>query len=983
MQRAPRGYAIPFVLMLLLLLAVAVSAYLGAVGSGSRATSSALKERQAFFAADDLCRITAVLAQNYLRTVATPTAAGLRAAVVDAGGGETLPKLSPPGFLTRGADGGPGFEVLSLGSAQTKVIPNGAFKDMMAVQRPLDLRVRVQQADGNAAATCRQKVFLASVSAFQFYIFSEPYLDWDPVPLMTVRGRVHGNEDICVAGASGPVNGLVGDRITAAGRILRASVADRVGPDRCRAAIGATANNVKFATDDTFAAFAPLEKDHLDADWRTWAETTFGGRVLDVAHGVQRLKLPVIGAPRVQAGHNLGVTKFGEVETNYRENNLASQRFVVDPVLRTEPGDVREQKLAFKADVRIVNGVWYLRDTAAPHLPGTPLWSDHPGRHTVAGTTADDIEQGQELFLPTVAVGQEDLRTARAWPTSPGRVTPRRFSYYGYDVAAQSGKGAMTRVAGDPPAVLSYGSVFRDPDDGVGGTTPYWYVGHWRNRSAGASSLCLGNTANTSADCPDEATIPGTHTPYTSDDQCLLRADVTPTVAGGCTTSMHTSLLNGTRSGFKDGWREVRSKPSSTTVLTLRAGDGTTLAPDPFGTGVTRNERDRSRILPINIDVAALQAALADCSTGELGSYFPGTCGAAGGGRTFNGIVYVTATWPGSLRGLGDTPASSGFPDEAPYQGRQTQPVTASAPQTVTADPPQPDPLLGVAGYNDDENGDGTPDRELQQNEALPYPLCSDDGTLSSDQRIFDKLQVSPSAAGRFTIPRCDAYGGSGGKIGAFPQAVRILNAAHVNPPTTLTTANGTLSLPSGLLPRGLTIATNLPMYVVGDVNVGTTPMLSPDVTPTNDHFVPLMLAGDRVTRHSNAWNDARARWGMPMAVFDRVGATTRQQFEVFTGWLQSDKANAFHDDGIENFMRYNEHWNQVDSFYFGAMVAGFASVYDTGGANGNGDGAARRHGFNAPKRIEGYDFHLDQIPNQPPGAPQYNIQGIFLWEAE
>jgi hypothetical protein len=978
MQRAPRGYAIPFVLMLLLLLAVAVSAYLGAVSSGSRATASALKERQAFYAADDLCRITAALAQSYLGSTSTPTAAGLRSFVVNAGGGETLPAVSPPGFITRGAGGGPGFEVLSLGARQTKPIPNGAFEDMMAVQTPLDMRVRAQQVDGNAAATCRQKVFLATVSAFQFYIFSDVYLDWDPVPLMTVRGRVHVNEDVCVAGAAGANHGLMGDRLTSAGRILRAWVDDRFRADRCRADIQATSSNVQFATSDAFTAFAALEKDHLDSDWTTWAETTFNGRVLDSAHGVQRLKLPITGAPRVQAGHNLAVTKPGETDANHREENLTSQRFVIDPILQVEPADVREQKLMYKADVRIINGVWYVRDDATPHLPGTPVWSDHPGRHTVTGNTVDDAEQGHELFLPTMPVGQENLRSRHSWST-----TPKRFSYYGYDVAAHGNKGAMTRAAGDPPAVLSYGSVFRDADDGVAGA-PYWYVGHWRNRQAGAASLCLGDAANATADCPLNGSMPNAFATYTNDDQCLLRADVTPSVAAGCSTSLHTALLNGTRSGFKDGWAEVRSKPSSSTPLTLRNDDaGAALAAGTYGTGVTRDERDRSRILPINLDVAALQAALADCTEGELGSYFPGTCNPGGGGRVFNGIVYVTATWPGSMRGFGDTAATSGFPDEAPYQGRQTPPVTSSSPRAVTAHAIQPDPLVGRAVYDDNEDGVGGADRELQQNEALPYPLCSGDTTLTADQKVFDKIQVTPAVGGRFTIAACSLYGRTAGTIGAFPQAVRLLNAAHVNPPAALTTAGGAITLPTGLLPRGLTIATNLPMYVVGDVNAGTTPMLSPGTVPTNDHFVPLLLAADRVTRHSNAWSDTTSRWGLPMAVFNRVASTTRQQFEVFTGWVQSDKVNAYHDDGIENFMRYNELWNGFDSFYFGAMVAGFASVYDTGGANGNGDGAARRHGFNAPRRIEGYDFHLDQVANQPPGAPQYNVQGIFLWEAD
>jgi hypothetical protein len=114
---------------------------------------------------------------------------------------------------------------------------------------------------------------------------------------MEVRGRVHGNEDVCVAGAAGASNGLVGDRVTAAGHILRSAIGGRVGPGLCRVSQGS--NNVQFATDGTFTAFAALSKDQLDADWRTFAESTFKGRVLDKARGVRRLKLPITGSPRV------------------------------------------------------------------------------------------------------------------------------------------------------------------------------------------------------------------------------------------------------------------------------------------------------------------------------------------------------------------------------------------------------------------------------------------------------------------------------------------------------------------------------------------------------------------------------------------------------------------------------------------------------------------------------------------------------------
>jgi len=236
--------------------------------------------------------------------------------------------------------------------------------------------------------------------------------------------------------------------------------------------------------------------------------------------------------------------------------------------------------------------------------------------------------------------------------------------------------------------------------------------------------------------------------------------------------------------------------------------------------------------------------------------------------------------------------------------------------------------------------------------------------------------------SGRFQIPLCSIYGRNAGQVGAFPSVVRVINAARVNPKTNVTTAGGALTIQNGVLPKGLTIATNLPMYVLGDVNLDTTPKLAPNVTPANDYFVPVLLAADRITRHSNAWTDANARWGLPMATLVRTPTLTRHHFEVFSGWVQSDKANGYHDDGIENFMKYNERWN-VEAHYAGSMVAGFASVYELAGSGSNGHGNPGSYGFSAPTRVETYDFHLDLPENQPPGAPIYNVQGIFLWQAE
>ena len=53
---------------------------------------------------------------------------------------------------------------------------------------------------------------------------------------------------------------------------------------------------------------------------------------------------------------------------------------------------------------------------------------------------------------------------------------------------------------------------------------------------------------------------------------------------------------------------------------------------DPdINSGASAVETARSRLLPINFDVAAFIGALKTCTNKELGSYFPGSCSGGGG----------------------------------------------------------------------------------------------------------------------------------------------------------------------------------------------------------------------------------------------------------------------------------------------------------------------------------------------------------------
>ena len=192
------------------------------------------------------------------------------------------------------------------------------------------------------------------------------------------------------------------------------------------------------------------------------------------------------------------------------------------------------------------------------------------------------------------------------------------------------------------------------------------------------------------------------------------------------------------------------------------------------------------------------------------------------------------------------------------------------------------------------------------------------------------------------------------------------------------------VTIPANALPTGLTIATNLPIAVVGHANVDTVPRKLRGDPP--GRFVPFLVAGDRFHRHSVAWSDFNARWNVSMNANTRPALNTTQHLEILAGWNPTPSNDLpSHDhssDGVEDFPRYNESWTcngaTATSRFFGSIVVGFASVYERTGAN-NTQGHPDTAGYTTcfPIRDEGFDFNLEDPVNQPPGAPLILAQSI------
>ncbi|MFC1452836.1 hypothetical protein ACFLSJ_05770 [Verrucomicrobiota bacterium] len=137
---------------------------------------------------------------------------------------------------------------------------------------------------------------------------------------------------------------------------------------------------------------------------------------------------------------------------------------------------------------------------------------------------------------------------------------------------------------------------------------------------------------------------------------------------------------------------------------------------------------------------------------------------------------------------------------------------------------------------------------------------------------------------------------------------------------------------------QGLSIVSDLPLYVEGNYNVvGTRPSL---------------VAGDAVTFLSSAWQDARSA---DASCNTRVAASTDYNTVVMTG--NSETSWGTYNGGLENVLRFLEQWS-------GETVTYRGSIIDLWHAEGVTNNWSYGQYYTAPNRNWGYDsIYLTQNP--------------------
>lgn len=974
-----RGYVLVVVLMLVAAMAGAITLVIQRQRAAAHVAGDVLASRRVFHATDGLARAALELSNVFLRDRPGATSTDLQTFL-----NAQQAALTPPGFTLEL------FDVSEVGPGRLAPVPNGPYKNMNAFQQVVGINVRLREDRSGAAAEISSQVILGSVSMFQFFAFIDGYAYLHSGSGAAYAGRIHANGNLCFgnvfaeqvtsAGSfyvSGS-HGCNGERTNAGhtwnatvngARIARAplvnGLADLSNPSLFES-VRSCANGAPFTGSldcDRDLGTQGGSTDIAEEQWVAMSRTKFGDQLKDQSHGVRALRVPITGRPLAQNGRNAS-----HVPVSNHENS----RFLIDPIIPShiasgEPADVREQKLAYKADIRILNGVWFKRDPSDPTSLGTPIWSDHPGHFYLSALDAWEGDTGR-------AAGQADLFM--------GSSVPRGYSYYPTDgndtnlglstaatPAGASSAGQIDNNTWDRP-VLSYGTLERRSAGG----RPYWTPGYF----------ALEGNEDRSVEV-----VPPRITYYAQ------------------TASTQAERLQGTRSGYRDGWAEVGLYKSHVAASTARASFFSAMGrTEPSASGMKNHQLPN--MLPINFDVGALARALDNTGVGELGTHFSSS--------TFNGIVWIGSAWPGQLRGMSANPALAQTPGHWPYQGGQMD--------CPGRTPSEPDPVLddtsdlprlcqqpfhdatysrdafgfaqganpSAAGLSNVEDTPRVPSftvhsRLERYQMALPYAFCTDTAPASiTDARLVQApgsetaigtilggnaafLGSGPAVHQPFVAPQCDRYrsGPSSTRVRAFPNVVRVINGSNLQG-----------------FPKGLTIATNLPMVVLGDYNRTSTPRDAPSAAPksrcTNGDsncFTPSLLAGDTITLQSTAWRDENAPWNRHIAALKhrRQAGDTYLHTAVLTGWLESHQTtpSAGSRDELPYVLRPTEAWpNGVVRELRGSMViahhAQFGVRFDWSGDNSSNGRAGKQ---------SAYDYNFDLPINQPPGAPELRMTAI------
>ncbi|UCC80921.1 MAG: pilus assembly PilX N-terminal domain-containing protein [Candidatus Zixiibacteriota bacterium] len=158
----------------------------------------------------------------------------------------------------------------------------------------------------------------------------------------------------------------------------------------------------------------------------------------------------------------------------------------------------------------------------------------------------------------------------------------------------------------------------------------------------------------------------------------------------------------------------------------------------------------------------------------------------------------------------------------------------------------------------------------------------------------------------------------------------------------------------SSQLPSRMTVATNNPLYTLGDFN--------------SVNKRPAALMADAITILSSSWDDASSGLGIGA----RAASATTVYAAFVTGSTETGSPGHGYNGGLENLPRFLENWNGITFAWRGSAanlwnsrqaISPWASTY-----------------YNPPIRDWGFDSDFLIATNLPPGTPMINVIMKTSW---
>jgi hypothetical protein len=315
--RNDSGIALITTLLILVLLAALVEAFILSINSEQEQIGIDRGQNRAFYGAmTGLEQLTAGLG-DLMAVNASPTDAQLQALA------SNPPALTNISYTT-GTGQLPGFEI-TRGTQSNGIIPSGIYSGLYGMIVPYRLAATAHTTVGKQEARMVRDLQVILIPVFQFGVFSENALNIFPGSTFDFGGRIHTNSDLYISCSGGTL--FLRQKVTAFGQISRTK----------------WANNASSSTGGVVSVAAPggpegdprnlaTTEDSAASNWKTViSPIKYNHNIMDGATGAKRMELPITNGTITGPIDIIKRPKAGEEDEllDQRHFELASMRILL------------------------------------------------------------------------------------------------------------------------------------------------------------------------------------------------------------------------------------------------------------------------------------------------------------------------------------------------------------------------------------------------------------------------------------------------------------------------------------------------------------------------------------------------------------------------------------------------------------------------------------------------------------------------------